>query len=583
MAAKTKRARPSTWEQLELRLQWPEQRSYELIRPVVLFGDSAEARAKATGAPIRTLYRNVKRFSSHGFAGLTESTHPKGRHALPPAVRDLIRELKREHPPLATNAIAHICFIRLHYRPGARTIERVLRESPPEPLTHRRFPTFHTMDDRARRWAIIRLHLEGWGPSAIAAYLQTSRTTVHRILTRFTHDDLAALLPRSRAPRQPARRVTDDATNRIRMLQRNPRLGAWRMAAALKREGIRLSPTTCGLIMAQNRKLYPELRPPTPTAHDPQPMPFAATRPHQFWSVDLRYLDMHTLGGGNIYCLTILDNYSRSVLISVVTRSQDLTIYLFVLFAAIRIFGIPEAIVSDGGSIFRAKQSQRIYTTLGINKCQIDKRQPWQNYIETMFNVQRRMADASFERAATWEDLVDAHSVWMAEYNHQDHWAHRHRPETHRSPAQVMGGIRADPMAESDLRFVFYSTRFQRYLNRVGYVRFRNWRIYGEEGLADQRVVVWLYTEHLTIVYDDLTLAQYTVTYHPDQRHFRDVHEDHLYETPYRSPQLRLLERADGWWKHAVRIQWHPIRRRLVVCHAEQLQFDLEPLPEQAE
>jgi hypothetical protein len=35
----------------------------------------------------------------------------------------------------------------------------------------------------------------------------------------------------------------------------------------------------------------------------------------------------------------------------------------------------------------------RIYAALGIKKEQIDKKQAWQSYIETHFNVQRRMAD----------------------------------------------------------------------------------------------------------------------------------------------------------------------------------------------
>ncbi len=33
------------WQQLQLRLLWPEQIAYELIRPVVLFGHSSAARA----------------------------------------------------------------------------------------------------------------------------------------------------------------------------------------------------------------------------------------------------------------------------------------------------------------------------------------------------------------------------------------------------------------------------------------------------------------------------------------------------------------------------------------------------------
>jgi hypothetical protein len=44
------------WEQIELLCGWPEQRDYELIRPLVLFGSPADARARETGeASGRTL------------------------------------------------------------------------------------------------------------------------------------------------------------------------------------------------------------------------------------------------------------------------------------------------------------------------------------------------------------------------------------------------------------------------------------------------------------------------------------------------------------------------------------------------
>jgi putative transposase len=91
--------------------------------------------------------------------------------------------------------------------------------------------------------------------------------------------------------------------------------------------------------------------------------------------VDVRYLDMHQLGGGMIYVITVLENFSRAVLASAVSRSQDLTAYLMVLYAAIRQHGSPEALVSDAGGIFKAKEAMRIYGALGIRKEQIDKKQ----------------------------------------------------------------------------------------------------------------------------------------------------------------------------------------------------------------
>ena len=41
------------WQQLQQYTLWPEQKGYELLRPVVLFGETAAERAKETGASER--------------------------------------------------------------------------------------------------------------------------------------------------------------------------------------------------------------------------------------------------------------------------------------------------------------------------------------------------------------------------------------------------------------------------------------------------------------------------------------------------------------------------------------------------
>ncbi len=56
-------------------------------------------------------------------------------------------------------------------------------------------------------------------------------------------------------------------------------------------------------------------------------MPFQAVRRHQYGAVDIRYIDVHQLGGGNIYCISILENHSRAILASRLSRSLDLTAY----------------------------------------------------------------------------------------------------------------------------------------------------------------------------------------------------------------------------------------------------------------
>jgi len=88
-----------------------------------------------------------------------------------------------------------------------------------------------------------------------------------------------------------------------------------------------------------------------------------------------------------IYCISILEGYSRAILASAVTRRQTFEEYIAVLYAAIRKHGCPSALVSDHGGVFRDHRAMHIYTALGIEKKEIDPRQSWQNYIEAHLYV----------------------------------------------------------------------------------------------------------------------------------------------------------------------------------------------------
>jgi transposase len=182
------------------------------------------------------------------------------------------------------------------------------------------------VDPTQRRLAVVRLHVEGWNATSIAAYLETSRQTVHTTLKRWAEEEFAGMPDKSRAPHRPATKVTLRAMATVKELQENPLLGEFRIHAALKRLGIFLSPRTCGRILALNRKLY-GLPKPEPVPRDPKSMPFKAARRHQYWSADIRYLD-HGLGDFKVYSFTILDNYSRAVVASGLSRMQDLGTFL---------------------------------------------------------------------------------------------------------------------------------------------------------------------------------------------------------------------------------------------------------------
>ncbi len=88
------------WDQLELLCTSPEQRVYELIRPIVLFGQPAAERARETKNPQRTVFRHAKLFLEQGMASLCAPPPGPPSPRLPLTIRDAIVAVKAEHPPL---------------------------------------------------------------------------------------------------------------------------------------------------------------------------------------------------------------------------------------------------------------------------------------------------------------------------------------------------------------------------------------------------------------------------------------------------------------------------------------------------
>src|SRR2546423_1059626 len=108
---------------------------------------------------------------------------------------------------------------------------------------------------------------------------------------------------------------------------------------------------------------------------------------------------MHRLGGGMVYCISILENFSRAILASAISRKQDTHTFFVVLHDAVRHFGIPEVLVSDNGSIFTSHETRWTCEHLGMEKQEIKKGRPYQNYIEAAFGLHRRMTVWNFEKA----------------------------------------------------------------------------------------------------------------------------------------------------------------------------------------
>ena len=399
--------------------------------------------------------------------------------------------------------------------------------------------------------AVVSLHSSGWSVKAIAGYLKVNRDTVYTVLRRWIREGPNGLEDRKRGRPRGSGKVDLRAMNEVRRLQQNPGLGAFRVQAALEQIGIHLSERTCGRILAINRRIY-SYEKPRAAKGEKKPMPFASSRRHEYWTADVRYVDEHRIPSeGRLYVIAILENHSRAILSSAIARNQDLTAFLSVLYSAIERYGSPEALVTDSGSIFLANRARTIYEALGITKYEIERGSPWQSYVETAFNVQKRMADWHFAQAASWSEIIAAHNRFVENYNAP---APLCPPRTQGRQALTGRSARldhGDPYLPEDLQRAFFSTRHTRILDGLGYARFRHWRVYGEEALAKKEADLWLQEKSLTLEYAGEALSRYE--FRPGSTKLKGVSEPELFETSRALAQLRLfgLETLGkgGWLK----------------------------------
>ncbi len=347
---RSRRERTDEWESLRQWTLWPEQELYEQIRPIVIFGQTPGERAKETGAAQRTLSRKADEFEKYGMRSLFDSDEQGGARetskTLPEYIRQLIIDLHFEMPTMSWREIAEICYIRYGRKPSHHSVKHIAASGPAPGRNAKRYQPWHQIPDPAeRKLAAIRLHAEGWSITSIASYLGTSRHTIYDTLHRWVEEGVAGLDAKPKINKG-VRKVTLSVRNEIRKLQENPLLGEWRVHSALLRMGIEVSPRTCGRIMAANRQLYGLEKP----KRQPRPkleMPFRASRRHEYWSCDIRYIEEHLLPDPRpVYVITVFENFSRAVLSSAISQTQTQWDFLAVFTDAIRRYGAPEALVT---------------------------------------------------------------------------------------------------------------------------------------------------------------------------------------------------------------------------------------------
>ena len=134
-----------------------------------------------------------------------------------------------------------------------------------------------------------------------------------------------------------------------------------------------------------------------------------------------------------------------------------------------------------------------------------------------------------------------------------------------RAPHGIPSTLSGPMDAEEELRRSFFSARFVRVLDSLGYTRFRHWRVYGEEGLAGREAALWLAAESLTVEHAGEPLSRYEVRVEPDTGELRSVARPRLFENSYglnrsQRPLFPLDALGEGGWLKALRLEGYAPR-----------------------
>jgi len=322
----------------------------------------------------------------------------------------------------------------------------------------------------------------------------------------------------------------------------HPDAGEFRIWSLLAQPDI--SARTVGRIMALNKLVYddiPHVATPGPKP-TPQPHPYKAQYRHEYWFIDGRQMDF-ALDGVKWWSILILEGYSRTILAGAMAPTEATWAALMVLYTACLRYGAPTFLVSDSGGAYTSEAFEAVCTRLEIDHKTIvsTQGQSYLNWIETHFNIQRRLYDYQLSLASSPSDLEQRHQAFMHLYNttaHQGLLVDKRLPPI---PVEVLGTAQGRPYTPEVLAEKFAHALFPRTTNRYGCVTLHSYHFYVESGVPQTQVLLWVYGEHLRAVLDNVVLAEYHCHYEGRTRKVTNVRDGSFFSTRFASPQRALI------------------------------------------
>ena len=575
----------SDFAQLELRFVDQIQWRYELIRPLVLFENyPATQRAQETHTHPETVRKLRRRFQRQGMLGLlrdgVEVVPQTPTPRVSEAVIEEIGRLKALYAGFHARELARIVFYKLGERIDHKTAQRLWQQSPVVAQETLPLGDYHTQPDRYEaRLQVIKLYAQGWEKISISRFLHVSRPTVDAWIKRFETEHYDGLLAKSSAPKAPARKVWLPLMIEVYHLQkRHPDAGKFRIWSLLAHPDI--SVRTVARIMALNKQVYDDI----PHVHKkgpklpPQPHPYKAQHPHEYWFIDGRQMDF-ALDGVKWWSILVLEGYSRTILAGAMAPTEATWAALMVLYTACVRYGVPTSLVSDSGGAYTSEAFEAVCGRLEIDHKTIVSTQgeSYLNWIETHFNIQRRLFDYQFSLTQTPAELEQVHQRFIQTYNTIAHEGLVKEGFASPIPIQVLADAKGRLYSPDELARKFSRAVFPRTTNRYGCVTLRSYHFYIEQGVPKTQVLLWVYGEQLRAVLDHVVLAEYHCRYDWRTHKVTEIHDGIFYSTRFASPQGSLIPLTPQ--ESLVLYRPQPLRRpaRLPFPTQQLMLFELVP------
>jgi hypothetical protein len=153
--------------------------------------------------------------------------------------------------------------------------------------------------------------------------------------------------------------------------------------------------------------------------------------------------------------------------------------------------------VSDSGGAYTSDAFEAVCGRLEIDhKTSVSTQgQSYLNWIETHFNIQRRLSDYQFSLARTPSDLEQRHQAFIHTYNTTAHQGLLPDQRLPPIPGEILGTAQGRRYPQEVLAEKFVHALFPRTTNRYGCVTLHSSHFYIEAGIPKTQVLLWVYGE----------------------------------------------------------------------------------------